>query len=70
MCLAVISSFCEARFYRAVVEAVNEHVGRYLLFFLLSAAGMYNASIGASLVLLKRLNIIGQDSRWKPAGLC
>lgn len=48
MCLAFISSFCEARFYRAVVEALNERVGRYLLFFLLTGAGMYNASIGAS----------------------
>ncbi|EJD54569.1 glycosyltransferase family 22 protein [Auricularia subglabra TFB-10046 SS5] len=41
---AVASSFAEAKFYRAVVECINEHVGRYLLLMLLTSAGMWNAS--------------------------
>ncbi|KIY49266.1 glycosyltransferase family 22 protein [Fistulina hepatica ATCC 64428] len=42
--LAFISSFVEAKFYRAVHEHVNERVGRYLFFMLLTSAGMWNAS--------------------------
>ncbi|TXT09120.1 hypothetical protein VHUM_02594 [Vanrija humicola] len=45
MFLGGISSFVEARFYRAVVEAVNERVGRYVLFALLFSAGMWTASV-------------------------
>jgi alpha-1,2-mannosyltransferase len=44
--LGVVSVFCEARLYRAVVEKVNERVGRYLLFLLLTGAGMWNAATG------------------------
>ncbi|KAG8961232.1 mannosyltransferase [Tulasnella sp. 419] len=42
--LAAISSFCEAKFYRAIVDNVNDHVGRYALFFMLFSTGMYNAA--------------------------
>ncbi|KAH7105027.1 glycosyltransferase family 22 protein [Auriculariales sp. MPI-PUGE-AT-0066] len=41
---AATSAFIEAKFYRAVVDCVNERVGRYLLFMLLTSAGMWNAS--------------------------
>ncbi|KAG9102402.1 mannosyltransferase [Ceratobasidium sp. 392] len=44
MIFAVVTSLCEARFYRTVVENINERVGRYLLFMLLFSAGMWNAS--------------------------
>jgi len=44
--LALVSSFCEAKLYRTVVEKVNERVGRYLFFMLLCSAGMWNASTG------------------------
>ncbi|KAG8769419.1 mannosyltransferase [Ceratobasidium sp. 428] len=44
MIFAVVTSFCEARFYRTVVENINDRVGRYLLFMLLFSAGMWNAS--------------------------
>lgn len=43
---AFICSFVEARFYRAVVEHVNDRVGRYFLFGMLLSAGMWNASTG------------------------
>ncbi|ORX48881.1 hypothetical protein DM01DRAFT_1385425 [Hesseltinella vesiculosa] len=43
--LATICSFCEARFYRAIVNEVNPHVGRYVLVILLFSAGMYHASV-------------------------
>jgi len=46
LCLGAISSFVEAKFFRAVVEAVNERVGRYLLFAMLFSAGMWSASVG------------------------
>lgn len=51
MFLAAISSFCEAKFYRTVVETVNERVGRYLLFSLFFGAGMFGASVGESTLL-------------------
>ncbi|TFK56717.1 glycosyltransferase family 22 protein [Heliocybe sulcata] len=43
--LAVVSSLCETKFYRTVVEKVNRKVGRYLFFMLLFSTGMWNASI-------------------------
>ncbi|ORX39298.1 putative mannosyltransferase [Kockovaella imperatae] len=43
--LGLVSSLCEAKFYRAVVEAVNEHVGRYTLFAMAFSAGMWSASV-------------------------
>ncbi|KAI6163889.1 glycosyltransferase family 22 protein [Pisolithus thermaeus] len=42
--LAVISTLCEAKFCRIVVEKVNERVGRYLFFMLLFNTGMWIAS--------------------------
>lgn len=42
--LAVVSTFCEAKLCRTVVEKVNERVGRYLFFMLLFSAGMWNAA--------------------------
>lgn len=44
--LGFICSFCEASFYRGIVEGVNERVGRYVLFSLLLSAGMWSASTG------------------------
>lgn len=44
MIFAFTTSFCEARLYRAVVDHVNDRVGRYMLFMLLFSAGMWNAS--------------------------
>lgn len=44
--LGIVCSFCEAAFFRAVAAQLNERVGRYLLFALLSSAGMWNASTG------------------------
>lgn len=41
----LISTISEASFYRAVVVAVNERVGRYVLFGMLLSAGMWNASV-------------------------
>lgn len=43
--LGAICSVCEARFMRAVVEAVNERVGRYVFFAMLFSAGMWSASV-------------------------
>nr|KAF8634960.1 hypothetical protein AX15_000686 [Amanita polypyramis BW_CC] len=42
--LALLSTLSEASFYRAVHEKINERVGRYLFFMLLSSAGMWTAS--------------------------
>ncbi|KIJ53458.1 glycosyltransferase family 22 protein [Sphaerobolus stellatus SS14] len=42
--LAVISSFCEAKFYRTIVEVFNERIGRYTLIMLMFSTGMWNAS--------------------------
>jgi alpha-1,2-mannosyltransferase len=47
--LGVISTLCEAALYRAVVEKINERVGRYLFFMLLFSAGMWNSATGKSL---------------------
>ena len=44
--LGVICSLCEAKFFRTVVETINERVGRYLFFALLFSAGMWTASTG------------------------
>jgi hypothetical protein len=44
--LGVISTFCEVKFYRTVFEKINERVGRYLFFMLLTSAGMWNSSTG------------------------
>ena len=41
-----MSTYCEAKFYRAVVETLNDRVGRYMLFMLVFSAGMWNASTG------------------------
>ncbi|KZO96340.1 glycosyltransferase family 22 protein [Calocera viscosa TUFC12733] len=42
--LGAVCSFCEAKFYRTVVEQMNYRLGRYLLFMLMFSAGMWNAS--------------------------
>ncbi|OAX32858.1 glycosyltransferase family 22 protein [Rhizopogon vinicolor AM-OR11-026] len=42
--IAVLSTLCEAKLCRTVVEKVNERVGRYLFFMLLFSAGMWNAA--------------------------
>lgn len=42
--LAVVSTLCEAKLCRTVVEKINERVGRYLFFMLLFSAGMWNAA--------------------------
>ncbi|KAG8219545.1 glycosyltransferase family 22 protein, partial [Butyriboletus roseoflavus] len=42
--LAVLSTLCEAKFFRTVVEKINDRVGRYLFFILLFNAGMWNAT--------------------------
>ncbi|KIJ66247.1 glycosyltransferase family 22 protein [Hydnomerulius pinastri MD-312] len=42
--LAVVSTLCEAKLCRTVVEKVNERAGRYLFFMLLFNAGMWNAT--------------------------
>lgn len=44
MFFGLLSTFCEAKFYRTVVETINERVGRYLFFMLLTSAGMWSAS--------------------------
>lgn len=43
--LAFITSFCEAFFYRTVVDKINYRAGRYLFFLMLFSVGMWNASI-------------------------
>ncbi|KAF9245824.1 glycosyltransferase family 22 protein [Melanogaster broomeanus] len=42
--LAVLSTLCEAKLFRTVVDKVNERAGRYLFFMLLFNAGMWNAT--------------------------
>ncbi|KAF7436487.1 mannosyltransferase [Pleurotus ostreatus] len=42
--LAVMSVLAESKFYRTAYEKINEHVGRYLFFMLLTSAGMWNSS--------------------------
>ncbi|KAI6153875.1 glycosyltransferase family 22 protein [Pisolithus tinctorius] len=42
--LAVMSTLCEAKFCRVVVDKVNERVARYLFFMLLFNTGMWIAS--------------------------
>ena len=44
--LGLISTLCEAKVYRAVVDTVNERVGRYMLFGMIFSAGMWSASVG------------------------
>lgn len=44
ICLAVVTTYCEAKFYRTVSVTLNDRVGRYMLFMLLFSAGMWNAS--------------------------
>ncbi|EJC98743.1 asparagine-linked glycosylation 9 protein isoform a [Fomitiporia mediterranea MF3/22] len=39
-----VSSLCEAKLYRTVMETINFRVGRYMLFMLMFSAGMWNAS--------------------------
>jgi len=41
---AIASAFCEAKFYRTVAENINNHVGRYLLLFMLFSTGMWSAT--------------------------
>ncbi|WWD06916.1 hypothetical protein V865_005013 [Kwoniella europaea PYCC6329] len=43
--LGAICSFCEAKFFRTVVETINDRVARYLLFGLILSAGMWTASV-------------------------
>ncbi|WRT69234.1 uncharacterized protein IL334_006218 [Kwoniella shivajii] len=43
--LGAICSFCEAKFFRTVVDTINDRVARYLLFGLMLSAGMWNASV-------------------------
>ncbi|WVR08923.1 hypothetical protein IAU60_005982 [Kwoniella sp. DSM 27419] len=43
--LGAFCSFCEAKFFRTVVESVNERVGRYTLFGMMLSAGMWSASV-------------------------
>ncbi|KAL7421010.1 mannosyltransferase [Cryptotrichosporon argae] len=43
--LGAISSFAEALFFRAVVDAINERVGRYMLVMMVTSAGMWSASV-------------------------
>lgn len=56
ICLGAISSFAEASFFRAVAVAVNERVGRYVLFSMLLSAGMWSASVG-KLRLTRRISL-------------
>ncbi|CAG8663230.1 11145_t:CDS:2, partial [Ambispora leptoticha] len=42
---AIFCAYCEAKFYRAVLDQLGNRVGRYIFVMLLSAAGMWNASI-------------------------
>jgi hypothetical protein len=44
--LGVICSVCEGKFYRSVVENINERVGRYTLGMMILSAGMWNAGVG------------------------
>lgn len=42
--LATISVFVEAKFYRTIVDKINERVGRYYFFMMFFSAGMWSAS--------------------------
>jgi len=44
--LGLICTLCEAQLFRSVAESVNERVGIYLLFMLMTSAGMWGASTG------------------------
>ncbi len=46
MSLGLVSTVCEAKFYRSIVENVNNHVGRYTLALLVFNTGMWSASTG------------------------
>lgn len=46
----IIGSFGESKFYRTIVQAMNDRVGRYALFVLIFSAGMWNAATGKSVV--------------------
>lgn len=46
VCFAAVSTLCEAKLYREIMERVNFRVGRYFLFMVLFSAGMWNASTG------------------------
>lgn len=54
--LGLVSSLCEAFFFRAVVETVNERVGRYLFFCMLFSVGMWNAATGQTYPLAEGRN--------------
>ncbi|ETS60356.1 hypothetical protein PaG_05557 [Moesziomyces aphidis] len=43
--LAFVSSFVDARFYKAVADVFGARVGRYCLVMLAASAGMYEASV-------------------------
>ncbi|KAI5122384.1 hypothetical protein M0805_004141 [Coniferiporia weirii] len=42
--LTSVSTLCEAKLYRTVMEKINFRVGRYMFFMLLFSAGMWNAT--------------------------
>ncbi|KAI0035168.1 asparagine-linked glycosylation 9 protein isoform a [Vararia minispora EC-137] len=44
MTLATASTLCEAKLYETVKDKINNRVGRYFLFYLLTSAGMWNAA--------------------------
>jgi hypothetical protein len=48
--MATISTLCEAKLYETVKDKINNRVGRYFLFFLLTNVGMWNASSGLSVL--------------------
>ncbi|KAG9304165.1 hypothetical protein G9A89_019727 [Geosiphon pyriformis] len=41
---SLLSAFCEAKFYRAVLDQLGNRVGRYMFIMLLTGAGMWNAA--------------------------
>ena len=49
--LSLVSTLCEAKFYRMVLENVNWRVARYMFFMMLASSGMWNASVGMSILL-------------------
>jgi alpha-1,2-mannosyltransferase len=53
--LIVMSTLCEAKLYRVLVDRINVRVGRYFLFMILFNAGMWNAAPGVSVGLLVRM---------------
>ena len=46
--LSLVSTLCEAKLYRMVLEKVNWRVARYMLFMMVTSSGMWNASVGTS----------------------